>query len=106
MSSHSLLGEKSWSRNIPFSSGDIVAARHVTIAAVGLDKVVTYVHGVDEILDLGPRRDVLLFLTDYGMTEVAILGDDSAVPALMLSVVAAETAGEIEVADIIGISIP
>ena len=61
------------SAKITLASGDIMSAGHVTIAAVCFKKFLAYVHGVDEILDLGPGGNVLLFLADHGMAEIAIL---------------------------------
>ena len=87
-------------------SGDIMAPFHMALTAVGLDEFVADVHRMHKITDHGARRDIFLLLIDHGVAEVTILGNDPAVPALMFSVVAAEAAREIEVADVIGICVP
>ena len=56
------------------ASRDILTVGHVAIAAVGLEQLVANIRRMHEIINLCPRRDVLLYLVEYGMTEVAILG--------------------------------
>src|SRR5208337_2775053 len=90
----------------PATSRNILSAGHMAIAAVGFDEFVTDIHRMYEIIHLGPRRNVFLLLADDGMAEVTILGNDPPVTALMFPVVAAEAAGRIEVAYVIGIGIP
>ena len=88
------------------SRSDFMAFGHMAVAAVCLEEVVANVYRVHKILHLGPRRDVFLFLADNRMAEIAILGYGPAVPTLVLAVMAAEAAGEIEVSDIIRVCVP
>src|SRR5512137_2219044 len=65
---------------------DWLAAGHVAVTAVGLKEFVADVHRMHEILHMGPGRYIFLLLVIDDRAEVAILGDGSAVPALMLPI--------------------
>ena len=78
----------------------------MAVAAVHLGHV-AQVNGVLEA-DLLHRRHAqpALFLAEHAVAGLAVLGDDLAVGADVLPVVAAEAAVEVEVADVVGMRAP
>lgn len=74
-----------------------MAARGVAITAVHFRQFVANINRVYEIFYLGAFGDILLCLAENNVAQVAILGNKLAGGILMLSVVTAETSGEVEV---------
>ena len=78
----------------------------VAVAAIDLGHVAE-IDGMLEAELLGDGlRHAAFFLTENGVTGVAFLGDDFALGADMLSIVTAEASVEVEVPDVVGMSLP
>ena len=78
----------------------------MTIAAIHSYDSIANIGGMFEFLNLGAGSDILLLLAQDSVAKVAILGDNLAGGGFVLAAVTAETAGEVKMADVIGIGIP
>ena len=87
-------------------AGNIVAAGRVAVAAVGFDEFISDIDRMNEFRHALSGRDVLLGLVEDVVTDLAILGNYLSIGALMFVVMAAETAGSIEVTDVVRVGAP
>ncbi len=57
-------------------TGDILAARCVAFTAIGCVKFIADIHRVHKFGDFLAFGDVFLHLSQYGMADIAILGNE------------------------------
>ena len=78
----------------------------VAFGTVALSELVPDVNRMGEFRNHRAGGNIFLFLADDRMAEIAILGDHLPVRRFVLAVMAAEAAGEIEVADVVRVGVP
>lgn len=83
-----------------------MATGGVAITAVGFIEFIPDINRMNEFCYARTGRNVLLGLAENIVADLAVLGNDLAVGGLVLVVVAAETAGSIEVTDVVRVRVP
>src|SRR6185369_7238631 len=83
-----------------------LTSRGVALVAVGFHQLIADINRMYKVFDLRAFGDIFLNLADNAVTQVAILGDDLSGGILMLAVVTAETAREVEVSHMCRIGAP